>query len=209
MISARNPLLAVCLMVRINFFFSNCSLWVWNEVSILREEYKVQVLKQQCSEIYLFLLDSYRSPTVVSRSFEAFTALIFQVEVFCVVTPCSIVVGYQRYKGPCCLYLQGEVKMAAWISETTYHKTTRRHNTQDLDLILSWQWNIGCYNGLSMWLVWRKESVEQWHDRTIEIRPLRICRIRWGDNIKPNLKEKGCEDNMWMKVAHAHSNSLF
>jgi len=29
--------------------------------------------------------------------------------VFWVVTPCSDVVGYQRYGGPCCLHLQGEV----------------------------------------------------------------------------------------------------
>jgi hypothetical protein len=41
-------------------------------------------------------------------SFEAFTALIFQVEVFCVVTRCSVVVGYQRFRGPCCLHLQTE-----------------------------------------------------------------------------------------------------
>jgi hypothetical protein len=26
-----------------------------------------------------------------------------QVEVFCIVTPCSVVVGYQRFRGPCCL----------------------------------------------------------------------------------------------------------
>jgi len=32
-----------------------------------------------------------------------------QAEVFCVVTPCSVVVGYKCFKGPCCLHLQGEV----------------------------------------------------------------------------------------------------
>jgi hypothetical protein len=30
-----------------------------------------------------------------------------QVNLFLVVTPCSAVVGYQRFGGPCCLHLQG------------------------------------------------------------------------------------------------------
>jgi len=33
----------------------------------------------------------------------------FQVEVFRVVTPCGVLVGYQRFRGPCCLHLRGEV----------------------------------------------------------------------------------------------------
>jgi len=55
-------------------------------------------------------------------SFEALTAVMFQVEVFWLMTPCSVV---------------GEEKMGtAWTSETlvSYHKTTRRHNQEDLDL---------------------------------------------------------------------------
>jgi len=34
--------------------------------------------------------------------------VIFQIEVFWVVTPCSDVVGYQRFRDPYCLHLQGE-----------------------------------------------------------------------------------------------------
>jgi hypothetical protein len=41
-------------------------------------------------------------------SFEAYTAVIFQVEVFWVVTPCSVVAGYQHFRGPCCHHLQGD-----------------------------------------------------------------------------------------------------
>jgi len=33
---------------------------------------------------------------------------MIQVEVFWVVTPCSVVVGYQRFGVPSCLHLQGE-----------------------------------------------------------------------------------------------------
>jgi hypothetical protein len=40
---------------------------------------------------------------------EIFTAVKSQVAVFSDVTPCSVVVGYQRLGGPCCLQLQVEV----------------------------------------------------------------------------------------------------
>jgi len=41
---------------------------------------------------------------------------MFQVEIFWVVTSCSIVVRCQRFKGPCCPHLQGH--------GVTTHKTT-------------------------------------------------------------------------------------
>jgi hypothetical protein len=41
--------------------------------------------------------------------FKFLTAVKIQVEVVWVVTPCKVVVGYQRFRGPCCLHLQGEV----------------------------------------------------------------------------------------------------
>jgi len=56
-----------------------------------------------------------------------------------VVTSCSAVVGYQRFRVPCCLHLQGGAKMeAARNSETfvTYHKTTRCCNPEELDMSL-------------------------------------------------------------------------
>jgi hypothetical protein len=56
----------------------------------------------------------------------SFSAL--QVEVLWVVTPCSVMVGYQRFGRSCCHHLQGEVK--------SHHNTTRHHNPQDLCLNL-------------------------------------------------------------------------
>jgi len=44
-----------------------------------------------------------------TASFEAFRALIFRVELFWVVSPCSVVLGYQHFTGSCCLHLQGKV----------------------------------------------------------------------------------------------------
>jgi hypothetical protein len=49
-------------------------------------------------------------------------AVKIQVEVFWVVTPCNVAVGYQRFEGPCCLHLQGEVKR--WYRSTTLHGVT-------------------------------------------------------------------------------------
>jgi hypothetical protein len=40
--------------------------------------------------------------------FEVFTVFNIQVAVFWIITPCSNV-GYQRFRGPRCLHLQGEV----------------------------------------------------------------------------------------------------
>jgi len=39
-----------------------------------------------------------------------------EVEVFCVATPCSIAVGYQHFRGPCCLHLH-----------TKQHHLTSKH----------------------------------------------------------------------------------
>jgi hypothetical protein len=39
---------------------------------------------------------------------ELFTAVKIQIAVFRFVILCSVVVGYQRFGGPCCLLLQGE-----------------------------------------------------------------------------------------------------
>jgi hypothetical protein len=35
--------------------------------------------------------------------FERFTAVKIEIDVSCVVTPYSVVVGYRRLRGPCCL----------------------------------------------------------------------------------------------------------
>jgi len=43
--------------------------------------------------------------------YEALTVVLFQVEVFWVVTPCSVVVGYQCFRGPCHLHQQGKDNM--------------------------------------------------------------------------------------------------
>jgi len=42
----------------------------------------------------------------IFERFELFTPLKIQVVVFWVLTPCSVVAGYQRFRGPCCLQLK-------------------------------------------------------------------------------------------------------
>jgi hypothetical protein len=41
--------------------------------------------------------------TLRGKSFEVFTAVKIQVEVFWVVTQCNVVLGYQSFGSPCCL----------------------------------------------------------------------------------------------------------
>jgi len=52
---------------------------------------------------------------------EVFTAVKIKVEFFCVVTQCRIVVGYQRFGGPCRLHLQGP--------NITLHGITTQNNS--------------------------------------------------------------------------------
>jgi hypothetical protein len=42
---------------------------------------------------------------------EVFMAVKIRVGVFWVVMPHRVLVGYQRFGGPCCLHIQGEVEM--------------------------------------------------------------------------------------------------
>jgi hypothetical protein len=51
---------------------------------------------------------NYLNVLFLNMSFEAFTAVMFQIEVFCVVTLCSVVIGYRLFKDPYRLHLQGE-----------------------------------------------------------------------------------------------------
>jgi hypothetical protein len=43
--------------------------------------------------------------------FEVFTAVKIQVEVFWTMAPCSDMARYQRFRGICCIHLQGEVTL--------------------------------------------------------------------------------------------------
>jgi hypothetical protein len=69
-------------------------------------------------------LDAVAKRRIFAR-FEGFAAVKIQVEVFWVLTPCVVMVGYQRFRGPCCLHLQGQEILAS------YHNTTWRHNPED------------------------------------------------------------------------------
>jgi hypothetical protein len=58
---------------------------------------------------------------------------MIQDELFWVVMPCSVVVGYQRFGGPCCFHLQGEV---AGMGEN------------DIDIVPDWRKAAGAMEGM-------------------------------------------------------------
>jgi hypothetical protein len=73
-------------------------------------------------------------------SFEAFTAVKIQVQVFWVVTLCCVVVGYQRFRGSCCLQLHFILKMeATYSSETLVSYNTTQHGVTTQK---TWTWKV-------------------------------------------------------------------
>jgi hypothetical protein len=86
-------------------------------------------ISRTCRFIILFYKEIPFNQDVCGSS-EAFRAVMFQVEVFWIVTPCNVMVGYQRSRGPCHLQLHPETLVYN-------HDTTRRHNPENLDLKLS------------------------------------------------------------------------
>jgi hypothetical protein len=69
----------------------------------------------------------YLEMVTLIASFHTFMAVKIQVEVFWAVTPCSVVVRYQHFRGPRCPHLQDETFV-------TYQNISRRRNPED-DLV--------------------------------------------------------------------------
>jgi len=82
-------------------------------------------------------------------SYDAFMAVIFQVQFFWVVTPCSVVVG------PCYSHLTLKVE-AAWTSETlvSYHYTTH-YNPEDFDCNIRGSYSVYEYSWIYLRQVFR------------------------------------------------------
>jgi len=76
--------------------------------------------------------------------FEAFTAVIFQAEVYWDVTPCNIAVGYQHFRGPCFFPLQGADVggMDLWnfgiLPQNYTSSQQRRVRIEMLNIICNW-----------------------------------------------------------------------
>jgi hypothetical protein len=68
-------------------------------------------------------------------TFQCFVKFKGQVTVCWIVMPCSDVAGYQRFGGPCCLHLQGEVTWNAGILPQQY--TTLQPRRPGLDCNIS------------------------------------------------------------------------
>jgi hypothetical protein len=49
-----------------------------------------------------------KNRNILDVRFEVIRAVKIQIEVVWVLTPCSVMVGYKRFSGACCLYLHPE-----------------------------------------------------------------------------------------------------
>jgi hypothetical protein len=67
---------------------------------------KLAIKLLNTNELFSMFLEIKRS--MMLETFEFFTAMKIQIEVFWGVTPCSDAVGYRRFGEPCCLHLEGE-----------------------------------------------------------------------------------------------------
>jgi hypothetical protein len=68
-----------------------------------------------CSLLYFYVCNSHFRQWI-------------RVEVLWIMTPCTVVVAYQRFRGPCCLHFM--VKLVS------YHNSTQRYNPEDLEFSL-------------------------------------------------------------------------
>jgi hypothetical protein len=109
LLSSLSSILLVCLSLRISYYRRSLLLLIKRPVYDLKY-------------LLLMLTDCNKALEDNDANFEAFTAVMFQVAVFWVVTSCSIVVGYQIFRGPCCLHIPVEVKIE--YSITTYRRLT-------------------------------------------------------------------------------------
>jgi hypothetical protein len=56
----------------------------------------------------------------------------FQVEVFWVVTPCSVVVGYKHFRQRCGLHLHREVRNVTWYTILTLQGVTMQKTSSSI-----------------------------------------------------------------------------
>jgi hypothetical protein len=66
---------------------------------------------------------------IEGASFEAITAVMFQAEVFWVMTQRGVVVRHQHFKGPFSLHFRVHGPLKRWYTTTTPHGVTTQKNS--------------------------------------------------------------------------------
>jgi hypothetical protein len=108
------------------------------------------------------------------------TWIQFRVHVFWVITPCSVVLGYQLVRGPYCLHLQGPLKR--WYPTTTLHGiTTQKNSTWNI-----WRWRQ--YGPLKRWYPTTKlhgVTTQKTSTRNIAAMKASNSHLNWVSSLAP------------------------
>jgi hypothetical protein len=96
--------------------------------------------------VSIFSINIYHTSNQIKllARFDIFTVEKIQVKVLCGVTPCSVVVGYQRFGGSCCLHLQGDLELKCIALKYNYILSCSGFFFQEKTVSLIWalQWSI-------------------------------------------------------------------
>jgi hypothetical protein len=82
------------------------NIWASQLVTITESAHRIYMHIGQ----YSYFIEDNLICLIFHKNFHS--TFIIQVDTFTFVTPCIDVVGYQRFRGPCCLCLQGKVHSA-------------------------------------------------------------------------------------------------
>jgi hypothetical protein len=100
------------------FFRKSDIIFSTRAINHIKDTCDVLARSWQALLLYLLVWNAYTHNRLVRNW------LSIQVMVFWVVMLCCVVVGYQRFGGPCCLHLQGEGPSKRWCPTTTLHGVT-------------------------------------------------------------------------------------
>jgi hypothetical protein len=125
------------------FFLLWSNVWVPDRWKVLTACVRAKVLtfnsSSECEQRWKVIVTLW-----LMCKFWGFTTVMFQVEVFWAVTPCSALIGYQRFRCPCCHHFQ--TSPWRWRQHEQHSRPRLKTN------ILLTQSTLPCYHFISLFV---------------------------------------------------------